>query len=194
MKASEFVIENKIFPKHKTLRKILVVRLQATGDVVIALPYLKDFREKLPENVTLDLLTREETELIPKSIHLFNTVFALKGGRNTKLQFLFFLLLLPKLLLNRYDIILDLQNNRLTKYIRLLLMIKSYALFDKFSEHSAGDRYKQTINSLDIAQVEFRILNPFSRSEIQNTLSKFKLHEIKKYVVLNTACALKNRN
>jgi hypothetical protein len=39
-------------------KRILVIRLQAMGDLVITLPYLQSLREQLPPSVKLDLLTR----------------------------------------------------------------------------------------------------------------------------------------
>ena len=53
-------------------KRILAIRLQAFGDVVVTLPYLKNLRNSLPPSVKLDFLTRKETEDIPESILLFN--------------------------------------------------------------------------------------------------------------------------
>ena len=47
--------------KKKTLpRRVLAIRLQAMGDMVITLPYLQHLRNMLPDNSRIDLLTREE--------------------------------------------------------------------------------------------------------------------------------------
>ena len=68
-------------------KKILVIRLQAMGDVTITLPYVQYLRNKLPVSTKIDFLTRSECEDIPGSILLFNKVFSIKGGRNFKKQF-----------------------------------------------------------------------------------------------------------
>ena len=47
--------EKRIFPK-----RVLAIRLQAMGDLVITLPYLQNLRNTLPPGTELDRLTREE--------------------------------------------------------------------------------------------------------------------------------------
>ncbi len=171
-----------------------MIRLQAIGDVLITLPYLQDLRNKLPNDVRIDMLVREETENVPRHISIFNTVYSLGGGRNTKKQFLIFLCLLPKLLFTRYDILIDLQNNRLTKYIRFFLRIKSYTLFDKSSPIYAGDRNQNTINALGLAHVEFSFLTSLKAINEEALYKKHNLSKEINYVVLNPAGAFENRN
>ena len=59
-------ISVKPWEKKSSPKRILVIRLQAMGDVVITLPYLQDLRNSLPASVQMDLLTRCETDPIPK--------------------------------------------------------------------------------------------------------------------------------
>ena len=97
----------KINNTHKPIKRILVIRLQATGDVVGTLPYLQDLRNKLNSDVELDFIVREEAMSIPQSVTIFSNVYIIKGGRNYKTQFLSFLRLYPKLFFkannNQYD-------------------------------------------------------------------------------------------
>ena len=64
--------------------RILAIRLQAMGDLVITLPYLQQLRKMLPENSRLDLLTREEVDAIPRNIDLFNSVYSIRGRKECK--------------------------------------------------------------------------------------------------------------
>lgn len=169
------------------------MRLQATGDVLITLPYLQDLRNKLPENVQLDFLTRAETSSVPKQLTIFDKVFCLSGKRNTKLQFLSFLVLWPKLFFKNYDVVIDLQNHKLSKWIRLLLNIKSYALFDKFSPKYAGERNKDTINTLGLYHAEFNYLNSFKNYNKEKLYEKFNLKLDDKFIVINPAGAFETR-
>src|SRR3954447_222202 len=105
-------------------KKILAIRLQATGDVVVTLPYLQDLHNSFGSQIQLDFLTRKETEDIPKNISLFNKVYSIGGGRNFKKQLISTCLLLPRLFLQRYDVIIDLQNNTISKIIRKVLSPK----------------------------------------------------------------------
>src|ERR1700680_1422963 len=96
-------------------QRILAIRLQAMGDVVITLPYLQCLRNALPPEGRLDFLTREETEDIPKNIDLFDHVYSIGGGRKFKKQLWSTFLLLPRLFIQRYDVVVDLQNNMLSR-------------------------------------------------------------------------------
>jgi len=116
------------------------------GDVVITLPYLQHLRNSLPGSVRLDLLTREETEDIPKNIILFDNVFSLGGGRHHRKQVLLIFFLLPKLLLQRYDMIIDLQNNRISEIVRKVLRPAAWCVFDRFSPVAAGERTRLTMS------------------------------------------------
>ena len=64
---------------HKLPKRILAIRLQAMGDVVISLPYLHHLRKSLPPGIRLDFLTRQETEDIPRNIVLFDKIFSYSG-------------------------------------------------------------------------------------------------------------------
>ena len=135
----------------KTLpKRILAIRLQAMGDVVITLPYLQDLRNKLPASVQIDLLTRDETDPIPRNLILFNKVFSIKGKRNYKKQLIYTLFLLPVLLFRRYDLVLDLQNNKLSQLVRKTLKPSAWVEFDKDSPLPAGERNKRTIEAIGI--------------------------------------------
>lgn len=174
--------------------RVLIIRLQATGDVVIMLPYIQSLRSQLPSDFSIDLLVREECKDIPEQLNLFNKVHVLKGGRNTKLQLLHFLLMLPKLRLNGYEVLLDLQNHRLSKVMRKLLGIKVFSVFDRTSSNYAGDRYKNTINVIGLPQVAFQKLDCFKNNNVETLFKKFGLNKNTPYVVINPGGAFKNRN
>jgi heptosyltransferase II len=180
--------------KAKPVKRILAVRLQATGDVMIALPYLYDLKCKLPEGTILDLMVREEAARVPQTFTIFDSIHVLKGGRNTKLQFLSFLWQYPKLYFKGYDVMLDVQNIRLTKVIRKLLQIKAWCTFDRTSTHFAGDRYKNTINVMQLAQVQFKKTDCFKKINEEALLHKFGLKKEEFYIAINPAGAFENRN
>src|SRR5919109_1547290 len=80
--------------RRTTPRRILAIRLQALGDVVITFPYLQDLRERHP-NAPIDLLTRDEYEELPRALQLFARVFSIGGGRSARRQMLSAMTLLP---------------------------------------------------------------------------------------------------
>jgi heptosyltransferase-2 len=131
-------------------KRVLAIRLQAMGDTVITLPYLQALRNTLPEDTQLDFLTRKEVDPIPRDLLLFNHVFSIAGKRNFKKQFLSVCLLLPRLLLRRYDVIIDLQNNRISRFVLQVLRPAAYSEFDRYSSLAAGERTRRTIEAVGL--------------------------------------------
>ncbi|HVU56831.1 MAG TPA: glycosyltransferase family 9 protein [Puia sp.] len=134
-------------------RRILAIRLQAMGDTVITLPYLQGLRESLPSSVEIDLLTRQETEGIPRYIRLFDKVYSLGGQRSKKKILLHILWMLPRLLLRRYDIVIDLQHNLYSRIVRTVLRPEAWTLYDKYAPLSAGERYRLTISAVGLGEI-----------------------------------------
>jgi heptosyltransferase-2 len=181
--------------KKKWPKRILAIRLQAMGDLVAALPYLQELRDSLPSSVCLDLLTREEVEDIPRNILLFNKIFSIGGARNFKKQLISTFLLLPKLFIQRYDVIIDLQNNIISKIVRKTLLPKAWSVFDRFSPIAGGERYRLTIEAVGIgknkAANKFRLKYPRSGETILKESGWQQQNEL---VVLNPAAAFETRS
>lgn len=188
-------IQYHISKKAANPKRILVIRLQATGDVIIMLPYIQSLRRQLPKEAQIDLLVREECKNIPENLNLFDNVYVMQGARNTKLQLLHFVFVLwPKLFFKKYDVLLDLQNHNLSRVMRFLLRFGSYTIFDRTSTNYAGDRYKNTINVLNLPKVKFEKLDCFKSYSKEELFKKFNLNTNHKYIVLNPAGAFENRN
>ena len=189
------IIDAKPWTKKSLPKKILAIRLQAMGDLVAALPYLQYLRNNLPPSVKIDLLTRKEVEDIPRNIFLFNKIFSIGGGRNFKKQFLYTGLLLPKLFTQRYDVILDLQNNMLSQIVTKTLLPGAWTKFDRFSPIPGGERYRLTIEAVGLGEIKavnkFHLKDPEKGREIlmnDNWDGKDEL------VVLNPAGFFETRN
>ena len=175
--------------------RVLAIRLHALGDVVITLPYLQQLKNSLPDSSKLDLLTRKETDDIPKSILLFNKIYSIGGGRNYKKQLLYSSLLLPTLFSNRYDVIIDLQNNSVSKFFRKILMPQAWSEFDRFSPIPAGDRSRFTIEAAGFgkcdADTNLTLKNAEERIDL---LKKNGWDADNDLVILNPAGAFETRN
>lgn len=173
--------------------KILAIRFQALGDVVITLPYLQNIRQQFPD-MTIHFLTRKEVSAIPKSIGLFDKVFEIGGGRNVKLQLILLLLKCPLLIFHRYDAVLDLQNNVLSILLRRLLRARAWAEFDKHSPMSAAERTRQTIESLWSWRIVAEKLQTQPSAQAEILLRDHGYREGNSLVVLNPAGYCESRN
>jgi heptosyltransferase II len=175
-------------------RRILAIRLQAQGDVVIALPYLQCLRNSLPA-AQVDFLTRQEVEDIPKNVDLFARVYSIGGGRSLKRQLLSTCLLLPRLLLARYDVVIDLQNSALSRLVRQTLRPRAWSAFDRFSARPAGERNRLTIEALGLGNNQLDSgLRPRQSSLATSLLARTGLTKHERLVVLNPAGAFATRN
>ena len=169
-------------------RRVLAIRLQAIGDTLITLPYLLDLRRRHP-GVELDFMTLDSAEPIPRAVGLFDKLFVIRGGRNSKHQFLLALLMLPRLWWRRYDVVIDLQNHRWSRIIRQLLFPRAWSAFDKFSPQSHGERTRRTIEAIGSWRVglDTRIGIPGSRERAAKLLRAHGWKEGHDLVVLNPA-------
>ena len=176
-------------------QRILAIRLQAMGDVIITLPYLHHLRSTLPPSSQLDFLTRTETDDIPKSIHLFNKVYSIGGGRNHKRQLLSTIFLLPTLVTRRYDVVIDLQKTLISKIVRKSISPKAWVEFDKYSPMAAGERNRLTIEATGLGKIsmnsQFRFKDPFKGKSI---LKNYGWSFDEMLVVLNPAGFFETRN
>ncbi len=137
-------IEHRGWQGNEAPRRVLAMRFQALGDTVITLPYLQSLRRAYPK-MRLDLLTRKEVADIPRALELFDEVVAFGGGRNIYRQLLAMLWHLPRLWLRRYDVVLDLQNSRLSRIALDFAAPSAWSRFDTQAPFAAGDRTRQTI-------------------------------------------------
>ena len=189
------LIRSKRWPGPNPPGKILAIRLQAMGDLVITLPYLQHLRNTLPQTTVLDLLTREEVDDIPRTLELFNRVISVGGGRRRSAQWLHGLRLLPGILSRNYDVVIDLQNNSLSRFFRRSVMPKAWAEFDKFSPLAAGERTRLTIQaaglSIPVADTRFILRN---RDEGSSILKQKGWDGQGRVLVLNPAGAFVTRN
>lgn len=164
------------------------------GDLVITLPYLQNLRNTLPPDAELDLLTREEVDPIPKNLHLFDHVYSIGGGRNWKKQVLHSFLLLPQLLLRKYDVVIDLQNNDISRMTRKFLKPRAWSEFDRFSPVPAGECTRRTIEAVGLGKCSATSTFKLKTDESFQLLRQNGWDGESTLVVLNPAGAFETRN
>lgn len=131
------------------VKKILIIRFHAFGDVIATLPYANGIQAAFPE-ASIDLLTTKRVQTIPSQLRLFRRVIGVRGNMNRHLLFFWTLLQIPSLLFQSYDMIVDLQNDRKSKLVQFFLKLKVHTTFEKFTPIFSGQRYQNAINGLGI--------------------------------------------
>jgi ADP-heptose:LPS heptosyltransferase len=176
-------------------RKILAIRLQAMGDLVITLPYLLRLRSMLPAESRIDLLTREEVDSIPRNIELFDHVYSIGGGRDFKKQVMHTAWLLPRLMARRYEVVLDLQNNEISRAVQRCIRPMAWSRFDRLSPVPAGERTRLTMEAAGLGGCQpasgFRFRDPEPAAPLLAENGWQPGHPL---VVLNPAGAFVTRN
>src|SRR5258708_17622818 len=176
-------------------RRVLAIRLQAMGDMSITLPYLQGLRDTLPPGTQLDLLTREKVAPLSENIDLCDNIYTIGGGRNLKKILFYTLCLIPRLWLRRYEVIIDLQNNIVSRIVRKMLRPAAWSEFDRFSKVAAGERTRLTIEAVGLGQC--RMNNHFRLKDDNRgpaLLKKNGWNGIDPLVVLNPAGFVATRN
>jgi heptosyltransferase II len=124
-------------------RKILVIRMQAIGDVVITLPACAALRQLFPA-ARIDLLTSDACAEIPRAIRLFDHVYSATQGTGRWLRVCRALVQGARLNRERYDVVLDLQRHRISRLIRRMARPLAWGEFDRFSPRHALARVVET--------------------------------------------------
>jgi ADP-heptose:LPS heptosyltransferase len=179
--------------REKPPQKILAIRLQALGDVVVTLPYLQSLSNRFPQ-AQIDFLTREEVSDIPRHLDLFDRVFIIKGERNFKKQALYALRLFPRLRSHWYDVVLDLQRNPLSRRMRMALNPPCWSEFDRFSPLPAGERTRETIEATGLGSVDIAPLVLKDETLGTELLRTQGWQQNRELVVLNPAGYFPSRN
>lgn len=198
--SSEIHIPARPWTRSNAPGRILAIRLQAMGDVVISLRYLQDLRTRLPAETRLDLLVLRESSPLPKNLELFNRVFIIDGGRRFKLQLVFMVPVLLRLLFQRYDVVLDVQNSPISRIVRAALRPRAWSEFDKVSTLPAGERTRLTIGAAlpqyDLGGVNAEISRFTLKSDLGTgaLLKKGGWNRTSRLVVLNPGGAFASRH
>jgi heptosyltransferase-2 len=174
--------------------RILAIRLQAIGDVAITLPYLRALQKSLPET-EIDMVTRKEAGGLPRAVDLFRHVDELGGGRNERYQVLLAVLMAARLRARRYDVVLDLQNNRVSRTIRRAIRPRAWSTFDRVSPNSAGERTRRTIEAAGFPLQRVEASLPLKNADLGlDALRHADWDSSRELVVFSPAGAFATRN
>ena len=143
-------VERRPWRERTPPRRILAIRLQAIGDVVITLPCLQSLKALHPD-AQLDFLTAEEAREVPASAGFLDRTHVLTGGRALWRRLPGALQLLPELRRRRYDLVIDLQRNGLSRLIRRALRPPAFSEFDRFAPYSAAERTRDAIEAAGLS-------------------------------------------
>ena len=175
---------------------ILLIRFHALGDVAVTLPSSKGLRDRYP-GARIDFLTLPSAAGFLRSLALFDHVFEFPLRKNRAASFAAALRWGLHFRRQNYDVILDLQRNRLTRVIRRMASPEAWSEFDRFSPRSASDRVNGSFErgGLDRIVPSCEVsTNEREQEEALHLLHQEGYQGGKKLVVLNPAGLWETRN
>ncbi|HSL18519.1 MAG TPA: glycosyltransferase family 9 protein [Methylomirabilota bacterium] len=152
---TSLVVEAKPWPLKRPPRAILAVRLQCLGDLVGVLPYLLQVREACPE-ARLDLLTRDLYAGFVDTLPWIDNAVYLGRSWTDRQALLSAMPLLPRLVLARYEVVIDLQGSPLTRRLRTILRPAAWVHFDRYSPRPGFERIRDTVERVGIGSIVHR--------------------------------------
>lgn len=189
-------------PSGYSPKNILVIRLHSVGDVAITFPYCSGLKNLYPD-CNIDYLTREDISILPASMSIFRQVFYINlqplESANIFIRLRKFyrtLRIASALKKIKYDVVIDLQNNRISRMVRKKINAKYFSEFDKFSNASASERTGETIRKagFNIEPSYTMKLDAILLSKAKDILLRNGWDRTRQIFVLNPAGLWKTRN
>jgi heptosyltransferase II len=177
-------------------RKILVMRFEAIGDVIVTIPACNALRQVFPD-ARIDFLTSEACAEIPRAIRLFGCIHTTAARQARRQRVLQPLILGARLRREHYDVILDLQRHQISRLIRRMAGPSAWSEFDRFSPRHAVNRIMDTCGLAG-----FPDLNPIYRLDLKSEVHERAYSILRNYgwdgktklVMLNPAGLWATRN
>lgn len=189
-------IQSKAWSGQQPPQRVLLIRIEALGDAFATFPFASHLKRKIPE-LEIDLLIREDYAPLAREIGLFRKVITLPqlDSRMQKLKSLS--TILPALRKHKYELILDMQRNVFSRWLRFLLHPEAYAEFDRYSPRSALKRYQWSFeqSGLGKMQEDYSFAHRYLTSEkAQIYLNRYPQLKENSVIILNPAGAFPTRN
>ncbi|HPW66651.1 MAG TPA: glycosyltransferase family 9 protein [Salinivirgaceae bacterium] len=174
------------------IQKILIIRFSSIGDIVLTTPLLRAIKKERPE-IEIHFLVKREFYPVVEYNPNIDKVHKYRGDLRDTIE---------SLHAEKFDFIVDLQNNIRSHKIKRRLGVKSakvnklnikkwlYVNFkiNKLPDRHIVDRYFETLSTLGVKN-DFKGLEVFSEPNADKIFEKLEGFEKKNYVVVATGAA-----
>ena len=176
--------------------RILIIRLHAIGDVAITFPALHNFSSLYP-HATIDYLVCPEASPLLEAIAILGQVHVLRYASNLAERIWNAFLLGLKLKKTRYDVVIDLQRNLISRMVRRIIAPSGWGEFDRYSLKPAGERVLETFHKTGFPKIipEYSLmLKPELLERARTILANNGWDGKEKLFILNPAGLWETRN
>src|SRR4030095_804658 len=203
MKSTDSVSCSKITDSNFIPRKILIIRLHAIGDTAITLPFCESVRKLYP-SAKIDYITGERSTGLLKSLIIFNNIYSFpdykinnKPGFFIKMnRYMQAISMAFKIRRRKYEVIIDLQHNSISRIIRKISGAKYWSELDRYAAISASKRMSDTFHNagINVSAEHNPAINTELLKRANEILQSNGWNEQQKLIVLNPAGLWKTRN
>ena len=127
-------------------RRLLIIRLQAIGDVVLTYPLVQALKNEYP-GMEIDFVTRHIQGSLTSNLTAVHKVIAITNSQRTWRQLWDLAANFPYFFRRKYDVIIDLQRNRASRMLCGWLRPSAWAEFDRKGLSPAILRYRQAVEA-----------------------------------------------
>lgn len=169
-----------LYRKALSLKKILVIKISALGDVILSIPSLKAIRKKFPEAVIKVLVGLSSSDILRGCPYINERIVYDPNLRDAHLKG--FLKIASQLRRENFDIVVDLQNNRKSHLLSFLSMAALRYGYDngKWS-FFLNRRIKNTESPIGPIEHQFRTLRLLEVERSNEALELWPSKEDKKW-------------
>lgn len=151
-------------------RSILIIRMHATGDVAITLPWCQGLRQLFPAS-RIDFLCMETVADLPLATNIFDNVLIFPDC-DSRPQRLWQTLVWCRIVAGRrYDLIFDLQRNWVTRSIRIFSNPAAWSEFERYAPEPAGARVAAAFARAGFGQI-LPVYRPGIRQDLMSEAFK----------------------
>ncbi|MDD5680768.1 MAG: glycosyltransferase [Candidatus Omnitrophica bacterium] len=166
----------KVYEEALALKKILVIKISALGDVILSVPSLKAIRKKFPKAVIKVLVGLPSSGVLKGCPHIDERI--IYEPRTGESRFKCLMRFCARLIKEDFDIVVDLQNNRASHILAFMTMANlRYGYNNGKWSFLLNRRVKDTKAPITPVEHQFRTLNLMGIENAGETLELWPSEE-----------------
>jgi len=174
---------------HEQPGRVLIIRMHAIGDVAITLPAFVGFLKLLPDT-RVDYLTTRTIAPLFDSLSLRGNVLAFPDHLDRWGRLRWGLHFGRTLRKEKYDVVIDLQRNWVSRLIRRMISPRAWSEFERFTPKTAGERVLCAFRAAgfeDVVNVHLLPIDPLALEQAKSMLLPAGWNGTSRLIAMNPA-------
>jgi len=190
--------------KLKNIRKILVIRIDEIGDIILATPVFRELKKKFP-NAKIGVLIKKGTkELLENNPYVGNIIICEKPWLIGKFNLGYYVKLIKKLKNEKFDLVIELHTD--PRNILMAFLIGKYKIGcgyrglgfllnkrAKYKEKHTIDTNLDLLRTLSIKSTNNEMDVFYKKKDEKFVTKMLKKYNLKNYIIIHPGVSRKNR-